>query len=43
MHKGVRFISMCDVGKGGAHAGQFCLEMGITLVNYGEEKKEVWG
>ena len=26
VHKGVRFISMCDAGKGGEHVGQFCSE-----------------
>ncbi len=27
VHKGVRFISMCDAGKGGEHVGQFCSEI----------------
>ena len=27
VHKGVRFISMCDAGKGGEHVGQFCSEV----------------
>ncbi|MFA6241478.1 MAG: metallophosphoesterase [Candidatus Hydrogenedentales bacterium] len=26
VHKGVRFISMCDAGKGGEHVGQLCSE-----------------
>lgn len=26
VHNGVRFISMCDAGKGGEHVGQFCSE-----------------
>ena len=27
VHKGVRFISMCDAGKGGEHVGQLCSEI----------------